>query len=268
MNGSYNYLRGNYMKKQTKQAVKKDEFAGVAVVETIEQDAPEVTPEKIEKAFNETVEVVEVKGELTPQEAAIKMGFILEHGEYERSLGILAIQHVSKMLKNSRDPLSTANRIITAFGCTAVSDPTQAALIAKGLAEQLALKGLAYDPIAAMQNVAARVIKIEKTMPWVFTGVTATPTLALPTGSTINKTKAAGPKRGGNKKEIALAIYNEEIAKTPRPTDSEIARKIEEETKDRGDDSMSFANAFYYVTRVFQKKYSGKSTKVSKKGRK
>lgn len=193
--------------------------------------------------------------EITPQEAARNMGFELEHGEFQRSLSTRAIMRVQEIVETSKDELAAANRIIVAFGCTPVLNKHQARIIAKGLAEQLVLKGIDYDAADAMNVVAVKYAKIEREMPWIFTESTTTPLTETPTGADPKRQKERGPKRGGDKKERAFAVYNEMIMMDPKPSDSTIAKEIAKRHED-----MSFPNAFYYVTRVFQKKYSGKGT--------
>lgn len=260
------------MKKVKKQAVTVQEEIGVVTdmreVVTVEDEHASFEHVADILAKEESaVEVADVSGVVTIHEAALKLGFELEHGNFQKALSTRAIQHVQRLVEAARDELSMANRIIVALGCTPVADRNQARIIAKGLAEQLIVQGLDYEPEYAMQVVAVKYAKIERTMPWCFTGSgTKTPVTGTEIVGTTKPTKEK-VKRGGDKKEIALGIFNEMQKQEPKPSDSDVARKIVEETKDMGENSMSFANAFYYVTRVFQQKYSGKTTKA-KKGRK
>lgn len=196
------------------------------------------------------------KAEQTIQELAVGMGFMLQPERsklwQQQSLHIRAIQRVQEIVEKASDPLAAANKIITAFGCTAVSDENQARIIAKGLAEQIVVQGLDYDPATAMKIVAEKYMKIERTMPWLFASSTSTQTPVTKTdisGSSTHK-KVKKPKRGGDKKERALTIFNTYAGKGV--ADSDVAKDISKQL------DITFANAYYYVTRVFQKKYSGK----------
>lgn len=192
------------------------------------------------------------KAESTIQELAEGMGFMLQHGNSEKSLHIRAIQRAQEIISKANDPLAAANKIITAFGCTAVIDPNQARILAKGLAEQVVTQGLDYDPVKAMKIVAERYIKIERTMPWLFAGTAEnkTPVTGIQVGSSTSHKKVAKPKRGGDKKERALVIFNTYAGKNI--ADSDVAKDIAKQL------DITFANAYYYVTRVFKKKYGSK----------
>lgn len=133
------------------------------------------------------------------------------------------------------DPLIAANKVITSFGGQPSSMPIQADIIAKALVEQAILTGSDYDPEKAFKIALDKFAKVERTMPYVFAGSTE---------DKSPKTRAEVKEpRGGDKKAKALEIFNREKGKTS----GEIAQMIATEI------DMTYANAYYYVSRVFAK---------------
>lgn len=145
-----------------------------------------------------------------------------------------AIIKVGMDIADSGDPLRASNKIIVALGAKPYSKPIQAEIIAKALIEQAVLFGENYDAEKALDIALAKYDKIERTMPYVFAGTeeSKTPSNVEP--------KA---KRGGDKKDRALEIYNREAGKSG----TEIAKIIAAEI------DITYANAYYYVSRVFAK---------------
>lgn len=174
---------------------------------------------------------------------------------------VVAVQRVQEIFEDAKDELASMNRIITTLGCTAVLHTVQARILAKTLTQEFVLRGGLYEAEEAMKVAAAKYIDMEKTMPFLFIasegGVTPITKTAVGGGTRVAKVQKA--KRGGDKKERALVIFNTYAGK--ETADSDIAKDIAKQLE------ITFANAYYYVTRVFKKKY-GASTGSKKKGRK
>lgn len=146
-----------------------------------------------------------------------------------------AISKIGLDILESSNQLEAANRIIIMFGGTPVSKPVQADIIAKSLVECAINNSEYYLPEDAMVVALRKYHKIEKTMPYVFAGTTETQS-PLREGT-------AKPPKVNDIKTLALDIYNREKGKTS----AEIAKIIAVEL------DITFANAYYYVGRVFAK---------------
>lgn len=133
------------------------------------------------------------------------------------------------------DPLTAANKIITKFGGLPASKPIQADIIAKALVEQAIVTGGNYNPEEAYKIAMEKFNKIERTMPYIFAGSTED---MSPSPRTVAK-----ESRSNDKKTMALEIYNRENGKSS----GEIAQSIATEL------DITYANAYYYVSRVFAK---------------
>lgn len=176
---------------------------------------------------------------------------------------VKAIQWVQKRVEEANDPLAEANKIITTLGCTAVLNAVQARLLAKCLVRQYLKTGGLYDPEEAMKVVVQEYIKYEQAMPFLFVGTEGgtTPLTQTPTGADPARMKANKPKRGGDKKERALEIFNSYVGKE-QVADSDIAKDIAKQL------DITFANAYYYVSRVFRKQFGANTFKGKKGGKK
>jgi hypothetical protein len=132
--------------------------------------------------------------------------------------------------ESSQHSTTVANKIIKSLGGEPETNPVSADIIAKALVEQAVLSGSFYDPTAAIKVAQEKLAKIKLTMPYAF-AATAEPIRAKKMST-----------RGGDKKERARVIFDRESGKTP----GEIARVIASEL------SITYANAYYYVSRVFK----------------
>ena len=146
-----------------------------------------------------------------------------------------AISKIGLDLIESPNQLEAANRIIVALGGTPVSKPVQADIIAKALVEQAVVNSEYYLPDDAMVIALGKYNKIEKTMPYVFAGTTE--------DMQPSRNKEVKERRGNGNKELALVIFNREKGKSG----TEVAKMIADEL------GITFANAYYYVGRVFNK---------------
>lgn len=146
------------------------------------------------------------------------------------------IQNISARISEASDPLVYSNRIISQLGGKANVDSVEAPIIAKCLVEQAVIKQQDYNPADAQIVAQQKLDAIKEKMPYLFNmkerSVEATVT-------TASKPSTA---RGGDKKAKALAIFEANRDKKP----SDVAKLIQVEL------GISFANAYYYVSRVFK----------------
>lgn len=145
-----------------------------------------------------------------------------------------AISKIGLDIIESTSQLEAANRIITMLGGTPVSKPVQADIIAKAMVEYAVNNSEYYLPDEAVVYALQKYHKIERTMPYVFAGTTESQT---PVRGIVKE------KKTNDVKSAALEIYNREKGKSG----TEIAKTIAAEL------DITFANAYYYVGRVFAK---------------
>ena len=148
------------------------------------------------------------------------------------------IQSVSDKISEASDPLVYSNRIISMLGGVANVDTREAPIIAKCLIEQAVLMNDNYDPVAAQAIAEQKLERIKVNMPYIFKKENSVEA-ATHSSSTA---RPAGSKRGADKKAKALAIFEANRDKKP----SDVAKLIQVEL------GISFANAYYYVSRVFK----------------
>lgn len=146
-----------------------------------------------------------------------------------------AISKIGLDISESSNQLEAANRIITLFGGTPVSKPVQADIIAKSLVEYAVTNSEYYQADEAMVVALGKYRKIERTMPYVFAGTTET--------QSAPREGSAKPPKVNDVKTLALAIYNREKGKSGADIAKIIAAELD----------ITFANAYYYVGRVFSK---------------
>ena len=145
-----------------------------------------------------------------------------------------AISKIGLDIIESTSQLEAANRIITLLGGTPVSKPVQADIIAKAMVEYAVNNSEYYLSDEAVVYALEKYHKIERTMPYVFAGTTESQT---PVRGIVKE------KKTNDVKSAALEIYNREKGKPG----TEIAKMIAAEL------DITFANAYYYVGRVFAK---------------
>lgn len=145
-----------------------------------------------------------------------------------------AISKIGLDISESADPLRAANKIIVALNGNQAANPIHADIVAKALIEQAVIFGESYNADKAMNIANEKYDKIKRTMPYVFAG--SSEDLAPKRQVEVKQ------KRGGDKKARALEIFNREKGKE----NGEIAKVIAAELE------ITYANAYYYVTRVFK----------------
>lgn len=154
----------------------------------------------------------------------------------ERSINRI-IQDISSAISDSRDPFVMSNQLIGQLGSTTVQDYSEAPIIAKCLVEQ-AVVMKEYDPIAARKIADEKVAAMRAKHSWMFASSEKEKTVT----SAITGETAKAAKANNDKKAKALAIFEANRGKKA----SDIARLIQIEL------DVSFANAYYYVSRVFK----------------
>jgi len=150
------------------------------------------------------------------------------------------IKDVGIQIDLKPDRLAAANDIITKLGAPAATKERTAIVLAKGLVEQAIVTGEAYNPENAMTVVAGKYMKLVDDLPSVYSIKKGAKSLANTEGST---TSGRASRSNNEKKAAALAIFeaNKSLG------NSDIAKLIATELE------ITFANAYYYVTRVFKK---------------
>ena len=149
-----------------------------------------------------------------------------------------AVQDVGERIMADSNPLHYANTLILKLGGKEQQDFPTARIIAKALVEQ-ACSGDKYDSTNAMVYATEKVAKLRKDIPFVFAEKGDSDTGSLSAPAKPKKTRG-----GGDKKVQALQICEANSALT----NGQLAKLIEKEM------GISYANAHYYVSRVFKRK--------------
>lgn len=147
------------------------------------------------------------------------------------------IQNVSNYISESTNPHARANEIIKRLGGTHCLDSAEASIIAKVMVERAiaaTVQKVEYDPAQAMVVAKDKVAEMREKLPYIFV-MKENPV----TAATTTQTSASS---ANDKKARALAIFEANRGKKP----SDIAKLIQVEL------GITFANAYYYVSRVFK----------------
>ena len=150
-----------------------------------------------------------------------------------------AIRDVGLMIDGRPNRLEAANEIITALGAPAATKERTAIVLAKGLIEQAMIYGSEYKVEDAMTVVAGKYMKLVDDLPGVYSIKKGAKSLANGESSTTGRAS----RSNNDKKAKALEIFeaNKSLG------NSDIARLISKELE------ISFANSYYYITRVFKR---------------
>ena len=140
-----------------------------------------------------------------------------------------AIVSVSDRISEASDPLALSNSIIKQLGCTPMSCNIDAPIIAKALIEQAILMQADYVPDAAFKVAEDKLNKMKVNHPYMFV-------------MKEKQLEATANKPTNDKKARALEIFEANRGKKP----SDVAKLIQVEL------GITFANAYYYVSRVFK----------------
>lgn len=147
---------------------------------------------------------------------------------------VKAIQQVGEDIGLSSDPLSYANCIISDLGGADQYDLASARILAKALVEQAIIQP-SYDPDSASKTADGKLSKIKVDMPYVFDPDA--------TASQTSKFSSSKGTKSNDKKAKAKVIFDSNKDKT----NGEIAQLI------AADLDITYANAYYYVSRVFKR---------------
>lgn len=135
------------------------------------------------------------------------------------------------------------NRLITDLKCNPLTHPVDAEIFAKALIEQVILAGEDFNPETATIAANARVEKIKAKMPELYSGVEVEVVDENGIIKPSKKAKRAGRSDAANdKKARAREIWEKYRDKSA----GEVAKIISAELK------ITYANAYYYVSRVFK----------------
>lgn len=151
---------------------------------------------------------------------------------------VKAIQQVGEDIGLSSDPLGYANSIISDLGGSDQYDLASARIMAKAMVEQAIVQD-EYNTGNATKIAEAKLEKIRTNMPYVFVETEST------SGESSSSTsfKPVKQPRSNDKKAVAKGIFDANKDKT----NGEIAQLIQKELK------ITYANAYYYVSRVFKR---------------
>lgn len=144
-----------------------------------------------------------------------------------------ALHKCNQIFQNSSNYIEAANVIITDLGAQPIDDPVRAKLTAKALVEQAFLNRDNFTP-EAIQQAIVKADKIHAALPTLF---------SARANATAEQPKAK-PVRDNDKKAKALVIYNDH---KHNKSAGEIAKMIATKL------DITYSNAYYYVSRVFNK---------------
>lgn len=155
----------------------------------------------------------------------------------DRSMSpVAAVRRVGEIIERSNDKLYTANKIIASLGAPVVTTERTAAVLAKGLVEQALIHGESYKSELAMTIVAGKYMKLVDGMPGVYNA--GDPWKDQRSSATTGRAVTSD-----DKKIRAMQIFE----RNKTLNNSCIAKLIAKEL------DITFANAYYYCTRVFKK---------------
>ena len=161
------------------------------------------------------------------------------------------IQAIGDIITESRTELKVSNMMIRDFGGDPVLNPGESRIIAKTYFEHALRDGSAFDLELANKAAKERIIKLRRSFSCLFLD-----NLDENGNPPERKQREQDPEVVA-RKNAAEKIYNANKEKTA----TEIAKLIEAEL------NITFANAYYYVSRVFKEKSNDEvklKTKVSK----
>lgn len=164
-----------------------------------------------------------------------------------KALNINSAESINRVIKDvgiqidlKPDRLAAANEYIIALGASPVTKERTAIVLAKGLIEQAIIQGESYKVEDAMTVVAGKYMNLVNDLPAVYSIKNGVKSLA----NTLTVAKDGRASKSNNEKKAqAMAIFeaNKSLG------NSDIAKLI------AADLQITFANAYYYVTRVFKR---------------
>jgi hypothetical protein len=143
-----------------------------------------------------------------------------------------AVVQISDRIRESPNPLKYSNAIIKDFGGEMMLKQAEAEIVAKTLIVEAIQKQTSYDPKIAMATALQKVKEISVKMPWFNIN-----------DENVSENKAVR-SRSGDKKAAAYKIFKANETKSVK----DICTLIQAEL------NITYANAHYYVSRVFKAK--------------
>lgn len=153
-----------------------------------------------------------------------------------------AIAKVGELIDCTGHPLSKANSIIKEFGGDQTDNIVRARLLAKALVEQAFYARDKFDTINVI-NAVRKVEQVSIKMPYIYCTSEIVKKAEKPKTITTKNNVVRASKSNNDKKSRALEIFSSlEPTLSAAEKSKIIAEKLE----------ITFANAYYYVTRVFK----------------
>jgi hypothetical protein len=154
------------------------------------------------------------------------------------------ISTVSDQITASKDPFNTSNRIISDLGLKPLTNLVDSRIMALALVEYAIDNKTNFVIDQAEVAAKAKLTKIVADMPFLYNVKENFRMEAVTVNGQVGyKQVKRGRPSNADKKEKALAIFQANKEKKP----SDIAKLIQVEI------GITFANAYYYVSRVFSK---------------
>lgn len=151
-----------------------------------------------------------------------------------------AVYQVSKLVNESTNRLSKANKIISDLGGPKLEHERYAILISQAMVEYAVQHIDDYTPDNAFQAAEIRYQDLKEKMPWAVMEPDSTRSYS----TYVRKTNIQRESRkNNNKKREAESIF----AANKEKSNSEIAKIIAKELE------ITYANAYYYASRVFKR---------------
>lgn len=154
-----------------------------------------------------------------------------------------AVYDTGRIVYDSSNYGSAANKIITSLGGKSIPDDRRAVYFSQALVEQAVMNPIDFDPIKANAAATDRCEKLFKDLPWLIAkSEKVKPAKEVITKSGKPRAERSNPK-DNQKKELAKAIFDSNKDKS----NGEIAKLIQAEL------NITYANAYYYTSRVFKR---------------
>lgn len=153
-----------------------------------------------------------------------------------------AIARAGDVIDNTNYPIMMANKIIKSLGGTQSENLVEARLLAKALVEQAFYAKDKFDTLNVMKAIE-KVKQVSTKMPFIYQTSDAVDQQSKPKTITTKDNVIRASKSNNDKKAKALEIFQTLDQST---STSEKAKIIAKQLE------ITYANAYYYVSRVFK----------------
>ena len=153
-----------------------------------------------------------------------------------------AINRAGDVIDSTSYPIMMANDIIKALGGTQSENLVEARLLAKALVEQAYYAKDKFDTLNVMKEIE-KVKQVSIKMPFIYQTSDAVEQASKPKTIITKDNVVRASKSNNDKKAKALEIYR---SIDPTISASEKAKVIAKQLE------ITYANAYYYVSRVFK----------------